>query len=374
MKTTKSILTGTLLVLCVTGCKVDPTYDLSNINTEITVPIRSFRVPSPNPISLADILDLDGYPYIIVDENGDYLISFALDPFGMSVEIPDVVAGGQIPTGFVPEAYSFDEIPDFLSADGQHVNPDLSEMELRLSIDSGIPAVFTVSSKLETFRNGRIQNSYPIENLEVPYGKSDYCLSEHADGSAGSIQVPGLGKLLSPVPDEFKISAFDIYATDEQLALVTPGDVYDVVCTTSVQTPISFSADTRFKVSAPLEAEVNLDQIGLKKAVLHMDIENTIPLDLSLDLYALDSEGKRIESIQFSDSGSISIPGRTTSSPLLTLTTQGDLRFSSLVLTLTASSNPTLAGIHFNRSQAIRFSNLKLEFPDGIQVNPDSNQ
>ena len=119
---------------------------------------------------------------------------------------------------------------------------------------------------------------------------------------------------------------------------------------------------------------MNLDQIGLKKAVLHMDIENTIPLDLSLDLYALDGEGKRIESIQFSDSGSISIPGRTTSSPLLTLTTQGDLRFSSLVLTLTASSNPTLAGIHFNRSQAIRFSNLKLEFPDGIQVKLDSNQ
>ena len=374
MKTVKLILTGTLLVLCVTGCKVDPMYDLANLNTEITVPISSIPVPSPNPISLADILDLDGYPYIIVDDNGDYLISFALDPFGMSVEIPDVVAGGQIPTGFVPEAYTFDGVPDFLSADGQHVDPDLSEMEIRLSIDSGIPAVFTVSSKLETFRNGRAQNSYPIENLEVTYGNNDYCLSEHTDGSAGNILVPGLGKLLSPVPDEFKISAFDIYATDEQLALVTPGDVYDVVCTTSVQTPISFSADTRFKVSAPLEAEVNLDQIGLKKAVLHMDIENTIPLDLSLDLYALDGEGKRIESIQFSDSGSISIPGRTSSSPLLTLTTQGDLRFSSLVLTLTASSNPTLAGIHFNRSQAIRFSNLKLEFPDGIQVKLDSNQ
>jgi hypothetical protein len=41
------------------------------------------------------------------------------------------------------------------------------------------------------------------------------------------------------------------------------------------------------------------------------------------------------------------------------------------VLELAASSNPELAGVHFNRSQAIRLSNLNLELPDGIQVKLD---
>ena len=375
MKTRNLILTGTLLVICAAGCKVDSLYDLSNLDTEITVlKGATFPVPSPGPIKLADILGLEGYEYLVVDENGDYLISFALDPVQMTVQIPPVVTGGQIPNDYVPETYSFGGVPDFLSSDGQHVEPDLSEMVLKLSIDSGIPAVFTVNSQLETFRNGALQRSYLVENLEVPYGKTEYFLSENADGSAGSVRVPELGKLLSPVPDEFKISALDVFATDDQLALVTPGEVYDLTCAASVRTPISFSKNTHFKVSAPLEAELNLEQIGLKKAVLHLDVENTIPLDFTVDLYACDGNGQRIETIQFFDSGTVSVPGRSTNSLCLTLTSQGDIRFSSLVLTLTASSNPALAGIHFNQSQAIRFSKLYLELPDGIQVKLDDKQ
>ena len=375
MKTRYLILTGALLFLCAAGCKVDPLYDLSNLDTEITVlKGATFPVPSPRPISLADILNLDGFPYIVVDGNGDYLISFSLDPVDMSVMIPPEVSGGQIPSGYEPETYSFGGVPDFLSSDGQHVEPDLSEMELRLSIDSGIPAVFTVSSRLETFRNGSLQRSYLVENLQVPYGKSDYLLTEHPDGGMGAIWVPELGKLLSPVPDEFKISALDVFATDEQLALVTPGQVYDLTCQASVRAPISFSENTHFKVSAPLEAELNLEQIGLKKAALHLDVQNSIPLDFTVDLYALDGDGKRIDSIQFFDSGSVSVPGSSTIPLCLNLTTSGDLRFASLVLTLSASSKPELAGVHFNRSQVIRFSNLYLELPDGIQVKLDESE
>ena len=372
MKTRYLILTVTLLVSFAVACQVDPNYDLSNLDKEVTLlKGASFPVPSPRAVTLADIIDLEGYPYITLDSNGDYIISFALDPVRMSVEIPENIPEGQIPTGFVPGTYSFGGVPDFLSSDGQHVEPDLSEMVLNLSIQSAIPAQFTVSSTLETYLKGALQRSYLIENLQVPYGKTDYRLSEYSDGTTGSMQIPELGKILSPVPDEFRISAMDVYATAEQLALVSPGTVYDLTCSTSVYAPISFSADTRFKVRIPLDAELKLDQIGLKKAVLHMDLENTIPLDFSIDLYALDDAGNRIETIKFSNPGSEAIPGRGKSSPLLTLTTQGDLRFSGLVLELAASSNPELAGVHFNRSQAIRLSNLYLELPDGIQVKLD---
>ena len=104
MKTKYLLLVSACLVLSVTGCKVDPLFDLSNIDKEITVlKGATFPVPSPRPISLADMLNLEGYPYIVVDGNGDYIISFAMDPVNISVVIPDVVVGGKIPVGFDSE-------------------------------------------------------------------------------------------------------------------------------------------------------------------------------------------------------------------------------------------------------------------------------
>lgn len=367
MKTRALILAGALVVLGATACKVDEDYDLKNLVTEITIlKGAQFPIPSPYPITLADILSLDGISYIVVDDNGDYCISFALDPIQLSLEIPQEITpdNNRIPTRFIPKPYTFEGIPDFLSLEGT----DLSEMEIRLSLDSSVPAFFTVNSQFETLAEGVVKRSYLIENLEVPYGKTDYRLRERSDGSEGCILVPDLGKLLSPVPDAFQVSGLEVFATQDQLSLLTPGATYDITCQTSAWSPISFSENTRFTVSAPLEAELNLVEVGLKKAVLHMDVENTIPLDFKVDLQALDSSGQNIETIRFSEAGSFSIPGRQTSSAALSLTTQGDLRFASLVLTLKASSNPAIAGIHFNNSQFIRFSNLYLELPDGIQV------
>ena len=375
MKTKVLILSGTLLVLCTSGCKVDLNYDLSNLDTEITVlKGTTYPFPSPKPITLADIIGLEDNPYVTVDANGDYILSFTPDPAEITVMIPDYVSvGGKIPTGFTTESFSFTDIPDFLSSETLHVEPDLSDLVVDLSIDSDIPAVFSLSSHFETFRKGALQRSYLIDNLQVPYGNTRYVLRESTDGSAGSVQVPELGKLLSPVPDEFRISEMDVYALPEELAKVTPGDVYDLTFTVSMRTPVSFSENSRFTAKTALDTELNLKEVGLKKAALHMDLENTIPLDFSVNLYALDGDGKRIDTIQFSNVGSEIIPGQATCSPCLYLTTKGDLRFAGLVLELTASSSKDLAGIHFNRSQAIRFSNMYLELPDGIQVRMDKS-
>ncbi len=45
-----------------------------------------------------------------------------------------------------------------------------------------------------------------------------------------------------------------------------------------------------------------------------------------------------------------------------------------MVLELTVSSDSSLAGIHINRDQRIRFYGMHLWLPDGIQIDLDSNQ
>lgn len=373
MKKAVPIISFIVLLLSASGCKVDSLYDFDKLDTEMTVMKgATFPVPSPDPIFLKDIIQLDGYDFITTDGAGNYNIHFDVPEVRMEVTIPNALQGNRVPTDFKPTTYSFGSVPDFLSSDGQNVVPDLSQMLVLLNLQSDVPADFSVSSTIQTLKGGAVQRSYQIDNLLVPNGSRQYGLQEHIqDGLANRVEVPDLGNLLSPIPDEFKVSALDVFAEPDQFAKVHPGDQHTIVCSASVWAPIAFSAETHFKVTIPLAADLNLEQIGLKKAVLNGLVENSIPLDFTMNLYALDGNGKRIDSIRFTQPENNRIAGRGTSPLSLELTTDGDLRFASLVLELTASSNQALAGVLFNVHQGITLRDLVLELPDGIVVKLD---
>lgn len=364
-----------ILLCCVipllNACKVDPSYDLSKLNTEMTLLKGSvFPVPSPDPIYLKDIIQLDGYPYINTNDEGDYYIHFNVPRVRMDVQVPAALDGNRIPTGFEPIRYSFGAIPDFLSMDGNHVEPDLSQIHVFLDLESDIPADLSVNCTLASLRGGSVQQKMEIDDLAVPSGFTQYTLRERSFGDLNEVVVPGLGRLLSPVPDEFQVSALDVFAK-AGLDRVDHEKTYHFLCDALVWAPICFSADTRFRVTVPLDAGLDLEQVGLKRAILYGEVENTIPLDFTMNLYALDSAGNRISTIRFSQPGDQRIPGLGTAPLSLELNTDGDLRFSSLVLDLTASSNASLAGTLFNTRQGITLRNLYLELPDGIVTKLD---
>ena len=174
-----------------------------------------------------------------------------------------------------------------------------------------------------------------------------------------------MGKLLSPIPDELIIKDLTVSADADQRKKVVAGREYGITCAVSVTTPLAFSAESNVHLTIPVNAEVNLDQVGLKKAVLKMDVVNSIPLDFSISAYALDQQGNRLESVKATTD--VPIKGGSVDSPAVTpatvtLTTDGDLRFSGIVLEL------SVAGIHFNEKQGIELRNVVVSFPEGIQV------
>ena len=363
------MLAGVIALAVFSGCAVDNSYNLENLDTEMSFFKGSdFPVPDLNPFRIGDYLDLDGYDYIITDSQGDYYIRFELEPVGASVTVPALGSDDRIPIDFEPVEFEFEQIPDFLSGKDQRIAPDLSEMEIELGLDSEIPAEFTASCSFETLVSGKVNHSYHIDNLPIRYGENRYLIKENAAG-ADDIAVPGLGRLLSPVPDALKFSELAISATADQRALVVPGMEYDLVFKALVQTPICFSADNRFSLTFPLEASLDLDKVGLKKAELWLDYENTVPLNFSLVAYALDAAGKRIDSVKASTDSEIS--GLSSGTACVTLTTAGDLRFSSIEIVLTVSSGSNLSGVHINQNQGLRFHSMHLYLPDGIQVRLD---
>ena len=364
------ILTGIIALAAVSGCAVDNSYNLENLDTEMTFFKGSdFPVPDLKPFLIGDYLDLNGYDYIITDDRGDYYIRFELEPVVASVTVPALGSDDRIPIDFDPVEFEFGRVPDFLSGKDQQIAPDLSEMEIELGLDSEIPAEFTASCTLETLVSGKVNHSYYIDNLPIRYGENRYFIREKAAGP-DDISVAGLGSILSPVPDALKFSELDIFATAGQRALVAPGVDYDLLFNALIQTPICFSADNRFTLTFPLDASLNLDKVGLKKAELWLDYDNTVPLNFSLVAYALDASGKRIDTVKASTDSEIA--GLSSGTACVTLTTSGDLRFSSIEIELTVSSGSTLSGVHINQNQGLRFHAMHLYLPDGIQVRLDT--
>ena len=117
-------------------------------------------------------------------------------------------------------------------------------------------------------------------------------------------------------------------------------------------------------------AELNLDQIGLKKAVISMDAYNSVPLSFSLKATALDGNGGRLEGI--SAQTDVPIAAGTVDSPthtqLKVTLTADDLRFKGVILELHAASNQSVAGVRLNRNQGLELKNLVISLPDGIIV------
>ncbi|MBR5174491.1 MAG: hypothetical protein IKW89_01005 [Bacteroidales bacterium] len=359
---------GIVLVLSGTGCIVDSRYDLSKLNTEMTVfKGAEFPVPSVS-LTLGDLLQLDGYQFIKVAQNGDYLVQFDLDPLDVQVEIPDSHGEVHIPLAYQPVPYSFGNVPDFISGKDQQFEADLSDMTVTLEVESAIPASFTATGTVQTLVKDAVKGTFHFDNVGVNPGKQTYYLKEQAKYS-GEISVPGLGNMLIPFPDAVQLNNLDLYANAQEVSGIV-GNTYGLSFRTHVETPICFSENHRMTMSVPLDAELDLEEIGLKRAILNVIYDNDIPLNFTLSAYALDAEGKKIDGVKAETSDPIW--GGTSGGLVVELTTQGDLRFDQIVLELTISSDSRIAGMHINQNQVLRLRDMSLYLPDGIQIRLDT--
>ena len=100
MKRLVYLIAGTLLALSVTGCIEDSNYDLSQLDTEMTV-LKGAEFPVPGvAFKLGELLNLDGYDFITCDEAGDYIIRFDLDPISTGVTMPEFKEHFSLPVAF----------------------------------------------------------------------------------------------------------------------------------------------------------------------------------------------------------------------------------------------------------------------------------
>lgn len=345
----------TLTGIFASGCKVDDRYDLNKLDTESTL-FKGMEFPIGNlkRITLDQILDLRENEYFFADENGDYRIHVPFQEFGFDVVLP-------LDQEVLPEsgtAYSIEDLPEFLTDSEQSLNVELAGVEVSLTVDSALPVPATVSTGVDLYRKGNLTHHYDVNALEITSGQNSFVIDESL--------IPGISQFFSPVPDELIINDFQVVIPESGQS-----GIYPVSCTITADSPVAFSASSECEVSISVdEAEVNLDQIGLRKAVLSMDVYNSVPLEFSLSATALDANGGRLESIAAKTdvpiaAGTVDSPAHT---PLKVTLTAEDLRFKGIVLDLRAASNERVAGVRLNRNQGLELKNLVISLPDGITV------
>lgn len=376
MKALLRFLLPAALLFPVIGCQVDPAYDFSKLDTTMTL-FKGLEFPVPEAqIYLKDVFSLENdYDFIRCDDAGNYLIHLDMEPFSLQFPLPDV-DGDQIPVPFEPVEYAFDAVPDLLSGKGQAVAMDLSDMVVSLAVDSDIPATASVNATIEAIRSGKVSARCSVEGLDINYGQNQHCFvgKESPDFPYYYRVLPELGKMFSPIPDAIRMSSLGVFMDAEQRSYVSHDQQYNISCQFSAESPIRFTQGTHFSMSAPLNAELDLDEIGLKTAVLFLAIDNTTPLDFSFRLLAYDAAGKQMDSIQVTPDFE-TIPALSTTGGSIALTTSGDLRFASLSLELTASAPGNLdpARSCLNRNQGLRLYGMTLYLPDGIQIKLDTD-
>ncbi len=376
MKALLRLFLPAALLFPVIGCQVDPAYDFSKLDTTVTL-FRGLDFPVPDAqILLKDVFSLEkDYDFIRCDGAGNYLIHLDMDPVQLQFPLPET-GSDQIPVPFDPIEYTFDAVPDLLSGKDQTVVVDLSDMLVTLTVDSDIPAVASVDATIDAIRSDKVSARCSVEGLDINYGNYQHFFvgKESPDFPDYYRVLPELGKMFSPFPDAIRLSSLGVFMDAEQRSYVSHDQLYNISCQFSAESPIRFAHGTHFSMSAPLNAELDLDEIGLKTAVLFLAIENTTPLDFSFRLYAYDADGKRLDSIQVTPDFEM-IPALKTIGGSIALTAPGDLRFASLSLELTASAPGNLDPSRscLNRNQGLRLTGMSLYLPDGIQIKLDSD-
>lgn len=271
-------------------------------------------------------------------------------------------------------------LPDMLTGDG--VNFELSELLLILDLDNQMPFAFKLGAQLKAQQGESITHSYSISNLLFPANtQTVYSIGEDADGVVPGgtyVNLPDLGKILSPVPDKVVAGNFQISleGTDQWIT-VNSGDSFGGSLTAGIRAPLAFSANSHISLGVDMD-NVSLEigeQIPHVKAKLCLTASNTIPLSFDLAVKAKDADGNFLTGVTSTVNkpiapGKPGAPGVTDIEILLQITENQSIK--GLRLDLTAASAQSVAGTPLNENQGLTLSNISLSLPEGITADLNS--
>lgn len=282
---------------------------------------------------------------------------------------------------------TLDGIPDLF--EGDDILLDFYNPVVWLDIDNGSVLTAELNADIASY-SADVMNAGvhigadgPVDNRTEPVvlypGKKKYWLSRLGNSAQGmdevDIEVPGIGELLSVIPDRVEIDNISI-ATDpeSEIVLELGGDMtYSFAIDYGISCPLAFGRDLRLSYVYEIEdlnGYFNDEEdfsIDLNAAEISFTVKNTIPMNLSLSATPFDLKGNDILSgVNVSVDGTIS--AGTVDNPVeepIVITVSADsetlkkVEGLKLAIIATGSSVDGIEGIPCNENQGVQLLGIK---------------
>lgn len=307
-----------------------------------------------------------------------------------SVNVKTVVAKVSPTIGTDDRIINFGTLPSALT-DGS-LKFEFDDISLYLTETNTTPFDLLLSASITASAGGTATSGVSIgkENALIFNAESSeksYCISD--SGLLGSqadtkISVPGLAKLLSPIPDQLKISGMKVYgsaASQDGYVKLSTSEPYRLSLDYKIDSPLIFKSLALTR-DENVKLDFDLGDVSLGDLFILADVENKLPLEARLSCKLLDADGNPLKGINVTSvdaegneteyltvsAGEVSTPS---SAKLHLKVTASDgqkiSKLSSLSVHVEASS---LEGqkVTLNSNQGISISGIVVGTENGIRI------
>ncbi len=284
---------------------------------------------------------------------------------------------------------SLDNLPDFLQDDATEL--DIANPIFTFIAKNPLNAPIVLNGEMYGSKDGiKIDNSVVYIGDEkstdgqsiilAPNSTTTIALSRLGAGGkegAVNIKVSDINNLIKKIPDAVDVKLQPAITYNEYYT-VDLGESYTMESSYDIDIPLSFGKDLKIVYEETIDGfDLDLEDIGIKKAVLSINAVNTIPLAMEIkneNISALDVNGNVINDIDVTVEGNIteSKDGKTETSSLINITlketTEGAIgKLDGLKLKVTAISGQA-TDVQLLSSQWLQLKDMKLKIPNGIKV------
>lgn len=273
-------------------------------------------------------------------------------------------------------------IPEYLSYTKN--NLDLLNPQIQLVVKNTSPIDYNLSGRLTAIdQKGVSHTIYVGQQYGTPAliakanATSNICLSRtgagHMAGNVQQIALPNLSELIESVPRRIVLDQVNVKTSDTECP-VTLGEDYRLDIKHTIVAPLAFGKDLRFTyISHDKGWNEDLYKYSFKEALVTLDVENTVPVDMVAEVNALDKNGNVIKDVTAEVSGTVKagcIGQKIKSQLSVTLRSEskniGNL--DGIQFVFTATSSDRYVGTALNQEQEVRFTNIKVKLLGGIGI------
>lgn len=269
-------------------------------------------------------------------------------------------------------SFEITDIPDFLREEGTKLQ--LENPRILLSIRNTSSMRLTLAGMLEARKANVLEATcgvgatYGTAAIEIePSATTLVLLSKIPTAMQGykNIVVPGLGELISIIPDEIIFTDIVCEAVKE-VVTIDLGKTYYFNADYEAVVPLALEAGSRIKYTQEDDGwGDDIDKYDFNEAVVTMTADNTLPLELTPVIEALNAAGDVMKDVTATVADNIPM-GKSEVTIKLESTATNLAEMKGIRLVFNAVTPAAASGAVMNKSQAVTFDNISIKIIGGI--------